>query len=104
MDLSISLGQIAFLYLLVVAFGIFAYTCSQLTLVLVQGRKPQRSYPLHELPARLVDVVLYFFMQKSVLRKKLSYHHALIFWGFMVITLASIEIFINGVFPNFITA
>lgn len=91
--------QIAFICLLVVAFGLFGWTMSRLTLVLLQGRRDQDRFG--DWGARLGDVLAFFFGQRTVAREKMSLHHLPIFWGFLVITVGTIEILVNGVIPSF---
>src|SRR5262245_8394114 len=59
---------------------------------------------IDELPGRLVDVGIYFFGQKKVAEEgpqhRTSRHHLFIFWGFLIITIATIEIFLSGVWPR----
>ena len=90
--------QVAFTYLVLVAFGLFGWTMSRLTLVLLQGRTPGRGFG--QWVARLGDVLLYFFAQRTVARESLSWHHLPIFWGFLVITVGTIEIIVNGLVPG----
>lgn len=97
--MQISLPQIVFIYLLAVAFGVFGWTLSRFTLVLSVGRKETRSFG--DLGARIGDVFKFFLGQQSVAREKSSRHHLLIFWGFLVITLGTAEILLNGVIPAF---
>src|SRR5690606_30352316 len=56
-----------------------------------------------QLGARLWSVLVYFFGQKKVAEEgpqhMSSKHHLFIFWGFLVITIASVEILVNGVIP-----
>ncbi|MCG8419557.1 MAG: (Fe-S)-binding protein [Proteobacteria bacterium] len=56
-----------------------------------------------QLGARLMSVLVYFFGQKKVAEEgpqhMSSKHHLFIFWGFLIITIASAEIFVNGVVP-----
>jgi ferredoxin len=60
---------------------------------------------LDQLPARLMSVLVYFIGQKKVAEEgpmhMTSKHHLLIFWGFLVITLGTVETLVAGVFPSF---
>jgi Fe-S oxidoreductase len=59
---------------------------------------------LDQLPQRLVDVGIYFFGQKKVAEEgpqhRTSKHHLFIFWGFMIVTIATVDTVVNGVFPS----
>src|SRR5689334_15073031 len=56
------------------------------------------------LPARLVDVGIYFFGQKKTNEEgpqhRSSKHHMIIFVGFLVITIATADIIVSGVIPG----
>ncbi len=57
-----------------------------------------------ELGGRLMDVGIYFFGQKKVAEEgplhRTSKHHLFIFWGFLVITIATVDIIVSGVVPG----
>jgi Fe-S oxidoreductase len=91
--------RLAFIFLLAVAFGLFGWTMSRFTLVLLQARTGQDSF--RNWPARVRDVLAFFFGQRSVARERSSLHHLPIFWGFLVITVGTVEILINGAIPAF---
>lgn len=59
---------------------------------------------LDQLPARLVDVGVYFFGQKKVAEEgpqhRTSKHHLFIFWGFLIITIATVDVLVSGVIPS----
>src|SRR5215207_5848903 len=59
---------------------------------------------LDDLPGRLIDVGIYFFGQKKVAEEgpqhRTSKHHLFIFWGFLIITIATVEIVVSGVWPR----
>ena len=89
-----------FLVLLAVvgAFLYFVY-CGRTLLTMMQAvtrRGPDR---LGHLPSRLWAVLLDVIGQRSVRRKKApGIAHTMIFWGFMVITIGTIEMILEGVF------
>ena len=94
-----TIAQVTFIYLVAVAFGVFGWTLSRFTLVLAEGRKGQRSFS--DWGGRIADVFKFFLGQRSVAREKSSRHHLIIFWGFLVITVGTAEILINGIIPQF---
>ncbi|MGE0872022.1 MAG: (Fe-S)-binding protein [Kofleriaceae bacterium] len=59
---------------------------------------------LDDMAGRLIDVGVYFFGQKKVAEEgpqhRTSKHHLFIFWGFLIITIATVDILISGVFPG----
>jgi Fe-S oxidoreductase/nitrate reductase gamma subunit len=81
-----------------IGIAAFLWTMRRYIGVLMRGRPHPR--PLRDLGKRVGDVVLYFFMQRSVAREGLSWHHLPIFWGFLIITAASAEMMISGALPG----
>jgi Fe-S oxidoreductase len=78
--------------------------------MLVMVRAAQRGAPdprprLDQLPKRLASVLIYFFGQKKVAEEgpmhMTSKHHLWIFWGFLLITIGTAEVVVQGVFPAF---
>jgi Fe-S oxidoreductase len=56
------------------------------------------------IPERLASVAIYFFGQKKVAEEKGlrgSMHHLWIFWGFLIITLGTVELLVGGLWPEF---
>ncbi|MBW2731026.1 MAG: (Fe-S)-binding protein [Deltaproteobacteria bacterium] len=94
-----TLSQGMMIFLLAVAFGIFGWTLSRFIKVLSLGRRGQRAFT--DWGGRIGDVLQFFFAQRSVAREKASYHHLLIFWGFLIIAVGTLEILLNGVIPAF---
>ena len=51
-----------------------------------------------------MDVGIYFFGQKKVAEEgpqhRTSKHHLFIFWGFLIITIATVDIIVSGVVPG----
>ncbi|MCB9556078.1 MAG: 4Fe-4S dicluster domain-containing protein [Deltaproteobacteria bacterium] len=84
--------------LVVLSFAFFLWTVQRFIRVMKKGRPFPGSFG--EKGARFGDVLLYFFMQRSVAREPLSWHHLLIFWGFLVITVGTAEILATGVFGS----
>jgi Fe-S oxidoreductase len=93
--------------LLAAASGFFIRTVSRMVRAAGRGAPDPRPR-LDQLGERIKSVLVFFFGQKTVVanrdpklsRLRWSYHHLLIFWGFLVITLASVEILVSGVFPS----
>jgi Fe-S oxidoreductase len=98
---------IIFVFLLAAAGGFFIRTVSRLVRAAARGTADPRPR-LDQIGERIRSVLVVFFGQKTVVanrgpqqsRLQWSWHHVLIFWGFMIITVASIEILVSGVFPS----
>ncbi len=93
-----------FVVLLAVAFGVFARTMFGMVRAARRGRPDPRSR-VDQIPQRLWSVLVYFIGQKKVAREgpqhHTSKHHLVIFWGFLIITVGTVEMLIQGVVPAF---
>ncbi len=92
-------GSVVFLFVLTLAAGFFALNVQRLVGYLRVGFAEDRTdHPL----TRIRNVLSIGIAQKKILRDPVAGPmHALIFWGFMVLTAGTIEILIEGVFPRF---
>jgi len=92
-------GSVVFLFVLVLATGFFSLNVQRLVSYLRLGYDEDRTdHPL----TRLKNVLVIGIAQKKIFRDPVAGPmHALIFWGFMVLTAGTVEIVIAGVFPRF---
>ena len=92
-------GSVVFLFVLVAAVGFFALNVQRLVSYLNVGYAEGRTdHPL----TRIKNVLTIGIAQKKIFRDPIAGPmHALIFWGFMVLTAGTLEILISGVFPGF---
>jgi Fe-S oxidoreductase len=92
-------GSAVFLFVLVLATGFFSLNVQRLVSYLRLGYAEDRTdHPL----TRLKNVLVIGIAQKKIFRDPIAGPmHALIFWGFMVLTAGTIEIVVAGVFPRF---
>jgi Fe-S oxidoreductase len=90
--------QVVFGVMLLVAFGVFIWTLNRFARFLFKGRP----FPgkLDEKAARVGDLLQYFLFQRSVARESASLHHLLIFWGFLIICVGTLELIIGGLIPS----
>lgn len=94
-----------FTLLFVTAFSLFGWSVRRLFGYLWRGRHHD-PFPRFDRPwKRLGDVLVYFLGQKKVVepvsydaagRGITSFHHLFIFWGFLVIQVGALEIFLQG--------
>jgi len=91
--------RIIFAAVLLVAFAIFFWTLTRFFQVMNRGRSFEGEFG--NKAARFGDVLLYFLFQRSVARERASLHHLLIFWGFLVICVGTVELLIKGLLPEF---
>ena len=91
--------NVVFLFVLVLAAGFFALNVQRLVSYLQLGHAEGRTdHPL----TRLKNVLVIGIAQKKIFRDPVAGPmHALIFWGFMVLTAGTVEILVAGVFPRF---
>ena len=57
--------------------------------------------PIRDWDWRIKSVLKYFFGQMTVVREPSGWGHFFIFWGFMVLGMATIEMFVRGYVPDF---
>jgi len=88
--------QYIFAFFLLVTLGIFAYTTIRIVRFFLLT-KP--AFPVRDLAKRFKVMFEIAFGQTRILRKPLMGPlHALVFWGFCVILLGSVEMVIDGLF------
>ena len=92
-------GSTVFLFVLILAVGFFSLNVQRLVSYLRLGYDEDRT----DLPlTRLKNVLVIGVAQKKIFRDPIAGPmHALIFWGFMVLTAGTVEILIAGVFTRF---
>src|SRR5918998_2051410 len=91
--------NVVFLIILVAAAGFFALNVQRLARYMRVGYAEDRN----DRPwSRLKNVFTVGIAQSKILRDRTAgAMHATIFWGFIVLTIGTIEILIQGVFPRF---
>jgi Fe-S oxidoreductase len=104
--------RIVFAAVVAAALGMFAWTLRRFGRLLADGRAENR---FDRPGARLASVLVYFFGQKSVVQRSNltasrwprfvralgSKYHVIIFWGFLLITVGTGELIVQGLFPSF---
>src|SRR5678816_1933348 len=99
LHIAMTAQNVVFLFVLVLAAGFFALNVQRLVSYLQLGYAEGRTdHPL----TRLKNVLVIGIAQKKIFRDPVAGPmHALIFWGFMVLTAGTVEIIIAGVVPRF---
>jgi len=96
-------NQALFILLLAAAVAFFARTMWLFGKALATPT-PEPRTRLDDLPGRLMDVGIYFFGQKKVAEEgpghRTSKHHLFIFWGFLIITIATVDVVVSSAIPG----
>ncbi|GAC1691265.1 MAG: heterodisulfide reductase-related iron-sulfur binding cluster [Gemmatimonadaceae bacterium] len=91
--------NVVFLFVLVGALGFFSLNVQRLVGYMRLGRKEDRT---NAPGTRLRNVLTIAIAQRKILRDPIAGPmHALIFWGFLVLTAGTVEILLAGVWPAF---
>jgi heterodisulfide reductase subunit C/nitrate reductase gamma subunit len=86
--------QIIFAIVLLITLGVFAYTANRIIRYFMLTR---RAFPVRNPGRRLMVMLEVAFGQTRIFRKPFSGSlHALVFWGFCVILIGSVEMVIDG--------
>ncbi|MFA8436192.1 MAG: 4Fe-4S dicluster domain-containing protein [Marinifilaceae bacterium] len=89
------LKQVIFSLILLITIGVFAWTMRRLWAFFKLTRP---GYPIQNISARISHTLNVAIGQSKIFRKPIvGLMHALVFWGFIVITLGSIEMVVDGV-------
>src|ERR687896_1000603 len=91
--------NVVFLFVVVLAVGFFSLNAQRLYRYLRVGRDERRSdVPL----VRVGNLLTIGIGQSKILRDPVAgAMHALVFWGFVVLTLGTAEVILEGIFPRF---
>ncbi len=86
--------------LIIFAFGFFFYNIYTLIRVVCIGKYEMR---FDNIPERIKRVLIYVFGQKRLVKNYTfaGIAHFMIFWGFVIITIGTIEFLVGGVIPGF---
>ncbi len=85
--------QLAFAALVVLAHALFFYNLYRFARVAAMGRSV---YLRETWGARIMSLLKFFFGQRKVMEERSSWHHLAIYWGFLVVSLATTEMLISG--------
>ena len=97
------MNQALFILLLAASLAFFARTSWLFGRAVFAGVADPRSR-LDQLAGRIADVGIYFFGQKKVAEEgpqhRTSKHHLFIFWGFLIITIATVDTVVSSAIPG----
>ena len=87
-----------FIFIVLFVITILAFTYSVWRLA-KQFRLTRKTEPVKDISKRLLLTLKVAFGQTKILKKPgIGFLHALVFWGFLVITIGSIEMVVDGIF------
>ncbi len=87
--------QIAFALSLLITLGVFSYTAYRIYTFF----KLTKPFPIGQFGKRFGIMMKVAFFQTKILRKPVvGFMHAIVWWGFLVILIGSIEMIIDGLF------
>ncbi len=90
-----NMSQLIFIFLLVITLGMFGYSAYR---VFRLFRFTGPAYPVREIGKRIRHTLVNAFLQERIFRNRIAgFMHAMVFWGFCVILLGSIEMVIDGI-------
>ena len=92
--------QIAFAIIFVAANALFAFNVAKFVRIAALGRPAGLTESWGE---RIGSLFKFFFGQRKVMEEKSSLHHLAIYWGFLVLTVASTEMIITGLLGEWFT-
>ncbi len=88
--------QLIFAFTLLVTIGVFTFTISR---IISYFRFTKANFPIRDFGKRFGVMMKVAFGQTKIFRKPATgFLHALVFWGFCVILIGSIEMIIDGLF------
>ena len=88
------LKQIAFLVVLAFSLGLFTHNLMHLVRIAALGRPANLKETWAQ---RIASLMAFFFGQAKVVEEKRSWHHLPIYWGFLVLSIATLDIGLQGV-------
>ena len=90
-----SVSQIAFTILTMISFGFFGFTIYRLSKIF---RLTKKEFRFDKMGERAVTTFMVAFGQTKMMKRPLAgFLHALVWWGFLVITIGSLEMMIDGI-------
>ena len=89
--------QIAFAIFVIAAHVLFFYNVSRFARVTMLGRPANLPETWGQ---RFGSLLKFFFGQRKVMEEKSSLHHLAIYWGFLVLTVATTEMLMSGLFGH----
>ncbi len=87
------LKQIAFAVVVAFALGLFTHTMLHMVRIIKLGRPADLKESWGQ---RIASLMAFFFGQGKVVEERRSWHHLPIYWGFLVLTIATVDLGLTG--------
>ncbi|HEY8378732.1 MAG TPA: (Fe-S)-binding protein [Nannocystis sp.] len=87
------LKQIAFAAVVAFALGLFTFNLTALIRTIALGRPSDLKETWGQ---RVASLLAYFFGQRKVAEEKRSWHHLPIYWGFLILSIATVDLGLMG--------
>lgn len=98
--MTVPVKQLAFVAVAVAAHALFFVNLAKFVKVPMLGRPANLTETWGQ---RIASLMAFFFGQGKVVEEKSSWHHLAIYWGFLVLTVATTEMLISGVVGEWFT-
>ncbi len=85
--------QIAFAVVVAFALGLFTVTMTHMVRIVGLGRPANLKETWAE---RIASLMAFFFGQGKVVEERRSWHHLPIYWGFLVLSIATVDLALGG--------
>lgn len=89
------LKQIAFAAVVAFALGLFTFNLMALIRTVRLGRAADLKETWGQ---RIASLMTFFFGQRKVVEERRSWHHLAIYWGFLILTIATVDLGLMGLF------
>lgn len=89
------LKQLAFAAVVAFALGLFTVNLMQIVRTIALGRPSDLKETWGQ---RIGSLMAYFFGQRKVMDEQRSWHHLPIYWGFLILSIASLDMGLMGLF------
>ncbi len=86
--------QLAFIAMVIGFLGLFAWNFRVFIRILQLGKDPKLTETLGD---RVASLNKFFFGQRKVMEERRSWHHLGIYWGFLVLQLAAVDMLLTGI-------
>lgn len=89
------MSQVVFIVLLAITLGVFSFSAFKIY-QLFKITKP--AYPVRDFGKRIKRTIINAFLQERIFRNPIAgFLHAMVFWGFLLILVGSIEMVVDGI-------